>query len=72
MKYNIPSCNKMIVSILGAWQPFEIEDRLRMPSKMRTFGKIIRWKAGEIHRLQLNTVGGSVFTRLTVQSLTTD
>ena len=43
-----------------------------MPSKIKTFGKIIRWKAGEIHRLLLNTIGGTVFTRLTVQSLATE
>ena len=46
--------------------------RLRMPSKIKTFGKIIRWKAGEINRLLLNTIGGTVFTRLTVQSLATE
>ena len=43
-----------------------------MPSKIKTFGKIIRWKAGEINRRLLNTIGGTVFTRLTVQSLATE
>ena len=43
-----------------------------MPPKIKTFGKIIRWKAGEFHRLLLNTIGGIVFTRFTVQSLVTE
>ena len=43
-----------------------------MPLKIKTFGKIIRWRAGEIHRLLLNTIGGTVFTRLTVQCLATE
>ena len=42
-----------------------------MPSKIKTFGKIIRWKAGEIHRLLLDTIGGTIFTLLTVKSLAT-
>ena len=41
-----------------------------MPSKIKTFGKITRWKAGEINLL--NTIGGTFFTHLTVKSLATE
>ena len=43
-----------------------------MPSKLKTFGKIVRWKAGEIHRLLLDKIEGTVFTLLTVKSLATE
>ena len=41
-----------------------------MPSKIKLFGKITRWKAGEINLL--NTIGGTFFTHLTVKSLATE